>query len=91
MKKIKIICLSIVIIISFAKLSLSEPFVVLEYKRNSNHGSFKSDNIFLRDLNYSTNHTVLKNETLTSGRQALPHAGHSSRKCYLSFVQKMGQ
>ena len=51
--------------ISLAKLSFSEPFVVLEYRGNSDRGNFSSDNLFLKDLNYNTNHVVLKNETLS--------------------------
>ena len=65
MKKIRIFCLFTLFIISFSKLSFSEPFVVLEYRGNSDRGSLSSDNLFLRDLNYSTNHVVLKNETLS--------------------------
>ena len=65
MKKIRIFCLFTLFIISFPKLSFSEPFVVLEYRGNSDRGSFSSDNLFLRDLNYSANHVVLKNETLS--------------------------
>ena len=52
-------------IISLSKLSFSEPFVVLEYRGNSDRGNFSSDNLFLKDLNYSANHEVLKNETLS--------------------------
>ena len=65
MKKIRIFCLFTLFIISFSKLSFSEPFVVLEYRGNSDRGSLSSDNSFLRDLNYSANHVVLKNETLS--------------------------
>ena len=65
MKKIKILCFFILFIISLSKLSFSEPFVVLEYRGNSDRGNFSSDNLFLRDLNYSANHVVLKNETLS--------------------------
>ena len=67
MKKNRIFCLFTLFIISFSKLSFSEPFVVLEYRGNSNRGSLNSDNLFLRDLNYSANHVVLKNETLKTG------------------------
>ena len=52
-------------IISLSKLSFSEPFVVLEYRGNSVGGNLSSDNLFLKDLNYSANHEVLKNETLS--------------------------
>ena len=65
MKKIKILCFFILFIISFSKLSFSEPFVVLEYRGNSDRGNFSSDNLFLKDLNYNANHVVLKNETLS--------------------------
>ena len=65
MKKNQIICFIIVFIISFSKLSLSEPFVVLEYRGNSDRGNLNSNNLFLQDLNYSTKHVVLKNETLS--------------------------
>ncbi len=65
MKKIKIICFFTISIISLSKLSFSEPFVVLEYRGNSDSGYHNSDNLFLQDLNYSTNHVVLKNETLS--------------------------
>ena len=52
-------------IISLSKLSFSEPFVVLEYRGNSDSGNISSDNLFLKDLNYNANHIVLKNETLS--------------------------
>ena len=65
MKKIRIFCLFTLFIISLSKLSFSEPFVVLEYRGNSDRESLSSDNLFLRDLNYSANHVVLKNETLS--------------------------
>ncbi len=65
MKKSKILFLFILFIISVSKLSFSEPFVVLEYRGNSDRGNFSSDNLFLKDLNYNTNHVVLKNETLS--------------------------
>ena len=65
MKKNQILCFIIVFIISFAKFSLSEPFVVLEYRGSSDRSSLISDNLFLKDLNYSTKHLVLKNETLS--------------------------
>ena len=65
MNKIKIICFFTISIISLSKLSFSEPFVVLEYRGNSDRGYHNSDNLFLQDLNYSTNHVVLKNETLS--------------------------
>ena len=58
-------CFFILFIISLSKLSFSEPFVVLEYRGNSDRGNFSSDNLFLKDLNYNANHVVLKNETLS--------------------------
>ena len=65
MKRIRIFCFFILFIFSFSRLSFSEPFVVLEYRGNSDRGNLSSDNIFLQDLNYSANHIVLKNETLS--------------------------
>ena len=65
MKKNRIFCFFILFIFFLSKFSFSEPFVVLEYRGNSDHGSLNSDNIFLNDLDFSTNHVVLKNETLS--------------------------
>ena len=65
MKKIIKLCFLTLFIISISKLSFSEPFVVLEYRGNSDRGNLSSDNLFLKDLNYSANHEVLKNETLS--------------------------
>ena len=65
MKKSKILFFFLLFIISLSKLSFSEPFVVLEYRGNSDRGNFSSDNLFLKDLNYNVNHVVLKNETLS--------------------------
>ena len=65
MKKIKLLSFFTLFIIFLPKLSFSEPFVVLEYRGNSDRGNMSSDNLFLRDLNYSANHVVLKNETLS--------------------------
>ena len=65
MNKNRISCFFIFFIFFFSKLSFSEPFVVLEYRGNSDHGSLNSDNMFLNDLDFSTNHVVLKNETLS--------------------------
>ena len=65
MKYSQIFYFFIVFIISFSKLSLSEPFVVLEYRVNSDRGNLNTDNLFLQDLNYNTKHVVLKNETLS--------------------------
>ena len=60
MRKNQILCFIIMIIISFSKSSLSEPFVVLEYRGSSDRSGLISDNLFLKDLNYSTKHLVLK-------------------------------
>ena len=65
MKKNLIFLFLTIFIISFSKLTYSEPFVVLEYRGNSDRINLNSDNIFLQDLNYNTHHTVLKNETLS--------------------------
>ncbi len=65
MKNIRILSFFVLFIISISKSSFSEPFVVLEYRGNSDRGNFNSDNLFLKDLNYSTSHDVLKNETLS--------------------------
>ena len=65
MKKIIKLCFLTLFIISISKLSFSEPFVVLEYRGNSDSGNISSDNLFLKDLNYNANHIVLKNETLS--------------------------
>ena len=65
MKKYLIFFFLTVFFISFSKLSFSEPFVVLEYRGNSEKGVINSDNLFLQDLDYSTKHIVLKNETLS--------------------------
>ena len=65
MKYNQIFYFFIVFIISFSKSLLSEPFVVLEYRGNADYGIMNTDNLFLQDLNYSTKHVVLKNETLS--------------------------
>ena len=65
MKKYVIFFFLTVFLIFFSKLSFSEPFVVLEYRGNSEKGVINSDNLFLQDLDYSTKHIVLKNETLS--------------------------
>ncbi len=65
MKKNLVFFLFTVFIFSFSKFSYSEPFVVLEYRGNSDRSNSNSDNIFLQDLNYSSQHVVLKNETLS--------------------------
>ena len=55
----------IIFILIYPKLSISEPFVVLEYRGNMDRDNTLSDNLFLKDLNYSTEHIVLKNQTLS--------------------------
>ena len=65
MKTTQIFCLFLVFFISFSKISLSEPFVVLEYRGNHNQNAINSDNLLLQELNYSTKHIVLKDETLS--------------------------
>ena len=57
--------LIIFFILFYSKISFSEPFVVLEYRGNMDRGNIKSDNLFMNDLNYSSKHVVLKNETLS--------------------------
>ena len=57
--------LIIIFILFYSKLSFSEPFVVLEYRGNMDRGNIQSDNLFMNDLNYSSKHVVLKNETLS--------------------------
>ena len=52
-------------ILIYPKLSISEPFVVLEYRGNIDRDNIISDNLFLKNLNYNTKHIVLKNETLS--------------------------
>ena len=65
MKKYLIFFFLTVFFISLSKSSFSEPFIVLEYRGNSEKGDINSDNLFLQDLDYSTKHIVLKNETLS--------------------------
>ena len=65
MNRLSLFKLTIILIICFSKISVSEPFVVLEYRRNIDRDYNNSDNLFLRDLNYSSKHVVLKNETLS--------------------------
>ena len=65
MKKNQIFYLYLVFIFFFSKISLSEPFVVLEYRGNIERGNLTSDNSFLKDLDHSSKHIVLKNETLS--------------------------
>ena len=65
MKKNQFFYFYIFFIFFFSKISFSEPFVVLEYRGNMERGNLTSDNSFLKDLNYSVKHVVLKNETLS--------------------------
>ena len=65
MKKNQFFYFYLVFIFFFSKISFSEPFVVLEYRGNMERGNLTSDNSFLKDLNYSVKHVVLKNETLS--------------------------
>ena len=65
MNRLSLFKLTIILIICFSKISVSEPFVVLEYRGNIDRDYNNSDNLFLRDLNYSSKHVVIKNETLS--------------------------
>ena len=65
MKKNQIFYVYLVFIFFFSKVSFSEPFVVLEYRGNIERGNLTSDNAFLKDLDHSSKHVVLKNETLS--------------------------
>ena len=65
MKKNQIFYFYLVFIFLFSKISFSEPFVVLKYRGNMESSNLTSDNSFLKDLNYSAKHVVLKNETLS--------------------------
>ena len=65
MKKNQFFYFYLFFIFFFSKISFSEPFVVLEYRGNMQKGNLASDNSFLKDLNYSVKHVVLKNETLS--------------------------
>ena len=65
MKKNQIFYFYLFFLFFFSKISFSEPFVVLEYRGNMERGNLTSDNSFLKNLNYSTKHVVLKNETLS--------------------------
>ena len=65
MKKNQIFYFYLVFIFFFSKISFSEPFVVLEYRGNMDRGNLTSDNSFLKDLDHSSKHIVLKNETLS--------------------------
>ena len=65
MKKNQIIYFYLVFIFFFSKVAFSEPFVVLEYRGNIERGNLTSNNAFLKDLDHSAKHVVLKNETLS--------------------------
>ena len=65
MKKNEIYYFYLVFIFFFSKVAFSEPFVVLEYRGNIERGNLTSDNSFLKDLDHSAKHVVLKNETLS--------------------------
>ena len=65
MKKNEIFYFYLVFIFFFSKVSFSEPFVVLEYRGNIERGNLTSHNAFLKDLDHSVKHVVLKNETLS--------------------------
>jgi len=64
--KLSSILISIMICLQFAAKSvLSEPFVVLEYRKNKNKSFEVSNNPFLKNENFSKKHKVKKNETLS--------------------------
>ena len=65
MKKHQIFYFCLVFILFFSKVAFSEPFVVLEYRGNIERGNLTSNNAFLKDLDHSAKHVVLKNETLS--------------------------
>ena len=65
MKKHQIFYFYLVFILFFSKVAFSEPFVVLEYRGNIESGNLTSNNAFLKDLDHSAKHVVLKNETLS--------------------------
>ena len=65
MKKHQIFYFYLVFILFFSKVAFSEPFVVLEYRGNIERGNLTSNNSFLKDLDHSAKHVVLKNETLS--------------------------
>lgn len=53
-------------LILFNSQSISEPFIVLEYRDPNGNGKImSSSNPFLNDFNYSVKHNVKKNETLS--------------------------
>lgn len=55
----------ITLLLLYPTISFSEPFVVLEYRGHSAKEQIETDNVFLNDLNHSSKHIVLKNETLS--------------------------
>ena len=55
----------IILIFFFSRIAVSEPFVVLEYRGNVDRNYTNSDNLFLQDMDFSTKHVVLKDETLS--------------------------
>ena len=64
--KLLSISISIVICLQLATKSvLSEPFVVLEYRKNNSKSFEVSNNPFLKDQNFSKKYKVKKNETLS--------------------------
>ena len=65
MKKNQIFYVYLVFIFFFSEVAFSEPFVVLEYRGNIERGNLTSNNAFLKDLDHSAKHVVLKNETLS--------------------------
>ena len=65
MKKNEIFYFYLVFIFFFSKVAFWEPFVVLEYRGNIERGNLTSNNEFLKDLDHSAKHVVLKNETLS--------------------------
>ena len=85
--------LTIILIFCFSKISISEPFVVLEYRGQIDRGDNSSDNLFLRDLNYSSKHTVLKNETLIyrsryNSREEFKKSGEPDCVACFHFIKK---
>ena len=64
--KLSSILISIVICLQFvANRVFSEPFVVLEYRKNNSKSFEVSNNPFLKDQNFSKKYKVKKNETLS--------------------------
>ncbi len=64
--KLLTILISIVICLQFVtKIVISEPFVVLEYRKNNSKSFVSSNNPFLKNQNFSKKYKVKKNETLS--------------------------